>query len=116
MILCAVAINQRINQARRIAREHRALERSGQVESAAWETDGLDRAQRRELADYIHGLIPDEREWLALRLSFEFDLLPKQIARAYPHHFADAAEVSRIKERVTKRLRNDLRLRAYLER
>jgi len=114
--LRTVAINQRINQARRIEHERKALEKLGQEGAAVWEADGLDRAQHHELADYIHGLIPDEREWLMLRLSYEFDLTPREIAHSYPYHFADATEVGRIKERVIKRLRNDLRLRAYLER
>ncbi len=113
--LRTIAINQRINQARRIERERRALERLQREGIRDHEGDSLDRAQRCELADYIHGLVPDEREWLVLRLSFELDLPPRQIARSHPHHFTDAAEVSRIKERVTKRLRNDLRLQTYLE-
>jgi hypothetical protein len=77
--------------------------------------DYLADVARQELADHVRRLVPDETEWLALRLSYEYELPPREIAHRHPQRFRDAAEVSRIKERVKKRLQNDPRLRQYLE-
>jgi len=114
--LRCIAISLRINEARRAERERRALDAWARATDPQTGGDCLDEARREELVEYIHSLITDEREWLVVRLTFEYDLPPREIAHRYPQLFAGAAEVSRIKERVTKRLRSNPRLRTYLER
>jgi RNA polymerase sigma factor (sigma-70 family) len=136
--LRTTAVNLLINERRRLERERRGLgmrweprgddpngenpEPGGGPSTASFDAlgkgaapDYLAGVAQQELADHIHSLVPDETEWLALRLSYEYDLPPREIARRCPQHFRDAAEVSRIKERVKKRLQNDARLRQYLE-
>lgn len=55
---------------------------------------------------------PQER--LVFRASLEWNLKPTAIATRWPALFADAHEVSRIKERIFRRLRRDVELRALL--
>jgi RNA polymerase sigma factor (sigma-70 family) len=124
--LRTTAVNLLINERRRQERERRALgtrlePRRGAPDApdhdaaASVTPDYLAEVARAELAALIRSLVPDETEWLALRLSYEYDLPPREIARRHPGRFQDAAEVSRIKERLKKRLQNDPRLRRYLE-
>ena len=54
-------------------------------------------------------------EQLVFRASFEWDLRPGMIAERWPGIFASAREVSRIKERLLRRLRRDEGIRALLE-
>jgi DNA-directed RNA polymerase specialized sigma24 family protein len=54
-------------------------------------------------------------ERLVFRASFEWDLRPGMIAERWPGIFASAREVSRIKERILRRLRRDDGIRALLE-
>jgi DNA-directed RNA polymerase specialized sigma24 family protein len=55
---------------------------------------------------------PQER--LVFRASFEWNLKPGTIAERWPDTFSNAREVSRIKERILRRLRRDEGLRALL--
>jgi hypothetical protein len=50
-----------------------------------------------------------------LRLTYEFDLRPREIAHRYPRHFKNADEVHQVKERLKKRLERDPLLRQYLD-
>jgi len=111
-----VAINLRINEARRAARERRASDLLFPQEQGSGSSDHLGRTIRQELADYVRGLLKDEQERLVLDLTYEFELPPREIARRYPQHFKDVVEVHQVKERLKKRLRRDPRLRQYLER
>jgi len=110
-----IAINLRINEERRIERERRALDAWFQQDQTAAASNDLERAVRQELADYVRSLLKDEKEWLVLRLTYEFDLPPREIVRRYPQHFKNVDEVHRIKERLKKRLERDPRLRGYLD-
>jgi DNA-directed RNA polymerase specialized sigma24 family protein len=65
----------------------------------------IERARER-----LHGL----GEQLVFRASFEWDLQPGTIAERWPGVFASAREVSRIKERILRRLRRDRGLRTLL--
>ena len=65
----------------------------------------IERARER-----LHGL----GEQLVFRASFEWNLRPGTIAERWPDTFASAREVSRIKERILRRLRRDEGLRALL--
>jgi DNA-directed RNA polymerase specialized sigma subunit len=113
--LRTVAINQRNNATRRIVRERRALDRWVQQEQLTGQADRSEQSVRRELADYVLSLVHDERERLVLHLTYEFDLPPREIVKRHPQYFENTAEVNRIKERLKKRLRSDLRLRRYLD-
>ena len=124
--LRTTAVNLLINEKRRIERERRVLgtpweprhndsDAEEPEPAGSFSPDYLAGVARQELADHVRSLVPDETEWLALRLSYEYELPPREIARRHPQRFHDAAEVSRIKERVKKRLQNDPRLRRYLE-
>jgi RNA polymerase sigma factor (sigma-70 family) len=107
-----IAINLRINQARQDERKRRAEQAWSEIHTGTASED-WEQVERRQLADYILGLLQDE-ERLVLRLTYEFDLPPREIAKRYPQHFQDVDEVNRIKERIKKRLRNDPRVRRYL--
>jgi RNA polymerase sigma factor (sigma-70 family) len=61
----------------------------------------------QRLAAYIKSCLQDKREQLVFHLSFELGLKPKEIHEQHPHEFESAKQVSRIKERVLKRLRRD---------
>lgn len=52
--------------------------------------------------------ITDFCERLVIRLSFEQDFSPMQIAACYPQHFATPQDVYRVKERVLKRAKRSL--------
>jgi hypothetical protein len=71
---------------------------------------------RQELFEHIEQRLKDEQERLVIRLSFKVGLVPRHIAQECPDTFADAADVRRVKERVVRRLSNDLQLQAWWER
>lgn len=52
--------------------------------------------------------VKDPQEKLLLSLSYEHNLSPTDIVSHYPTHFANAAEVYRVKERVLKRAKRAL--------
>jgi len=109
------AINLRINEGRRAEHERRAIGAWLDQEQATTISNHLEQVTRQELAKYVRGLIKDEQERLVLRLTYEFDLPPREIVRRYPRHFKDEDEVYQVKERLKKRLQRDPRLRQYLD-
>lgn len=109
------AINLRINEERRVERERHTLDDWFDQEKAIATSDHLEQVIRQELADHVQGLLKDEQERLVFRLTYEFDLPPREIARRYPRHFKDVDEVYRVKERLKKRLKRDPWLRQYLD-
>jgi RNA polymerase sigma factor (sigma-70 family) len=112
--LRVTAINRRIDAARHTAREQQA--QKAWWEEAQQRADAAELASGRQaLADHIAALVTDETERLVLRLSYENCLPPREIARLYPQRFENAEAVSRIKERLKKRLANDPWLRRYLK-
>ncbi|MBN1873650.1 MAG: sigma-70 family RNA polymerase sigma factor [Anaerolineae bacterium] len=52
------------------------------------------------------------QEKLVFCACFEWAMPPRQIAARWPEHFTDAHEVSRVKERILRRLRRDEQVRA----
>lgn len=60
-------------------------------------------------------LLDSQEERIVFQASFEWDLKPKAIAERWPRLFSDARQVSRIKEYILRRLRQDEELRALLE-
>jgi DNA-directed RNA polymerase specialized sigma24 family protein len=109
------AINLRINEERRAKLERHALGDWFEQDQARMTSDYLGRVIRQELADYVRDHLKDEQERLVLRLTYEFDLRPREIAHRYPRHFKNADEVHQVKERLKKRLERDPLLRQYLD-
>jgi RNA polymerase sigma factor (sigma-70 family) len=124
--LRVIAVNQSINEKRQLERERRVLGRRVEPRrddpdaedpelADSHAPDALDNVIRQELADLIRSLVPDDTEWLVISLSYEYGLFPREIAQLHPQRFRNAAEVSKIKERVRKRLQSNARLRQYLQ-
>jgi len=67
----------------------------------------LNQVFSQERRDYLCRRLRDEDERLVFWLSWEIGLKPAEIARQYPHRFAGAQAVSRIKERIVRRLAED---------
>jgi RNA polymerase sigma factor (sigma-70 family) len=61
----------------------------------------------QKLAAYIKSCLRDKSDQLVFHLSFELGLKPKEIYEQHPHEFESAKQVSRIKERILKRMRRD---------
>ncbi|MBU0495148.1 MAG: sigma-70 family RNA polymerase sigma factor [Chloroflexi bacterium] len=83
----------------------------GELAQAVCETDAhLDPERQilsRERQDYLYSRLQDEDEQLVFQLSWELNLKPREIATQYPQRFVDARSVSRIKERIMRRLSED---------
>lgn len=77
------------------------------------DSQALDNVMLEELFSYIEGRLKDEQERLVFYASFRDGLMPRMIAAEYPDHFADVAQVRRIKEKVVLRLSTDPRLQAW---
>ena len=75
----------------------------------------LDEIVRKELYERAMASLMDPLERLIFRASFEWDMKPRQIAERWKQMFADAQEVSRIKERILRRLRRDKVLRDLMD-
>ena len=73
----------------------------------------LDKIEQDEIRKHIQSRLKDDQERLVFYLSFEIGLKPRQIAKKYPKQFENAKQVSRIKERIVLRLRNDPQLQAW---
>ena len=75
----------------------------------------LERASTDQLLERIRSCLKGRREWLVFRYSFLLGLPPREIAKRWPDLFADAKEVSRVKERIQRRLGRDAHLEAIRE-
>ncbi|MGB0386977.1 MAG: hypothetical protein ACPGWR_19350, partial [Ardenticatenaceae bacterium] len=78
-------------------------------------SDPLHKIQQEKIREQIQSRLKDDEERLVYYLSFESGLKPRQIAEKYAKQFENAKQVSRIKERIVKRLRDDLQLRSLWE-
>lgn len=76
----------------------------------------IDNVVRQELFATIEQRLKDEQERLVIHLSFKVGLAPRHIAQECPDVFADAAEVRKVKERIVRRLSNDLALQDWWKR
>ncbi len=76
----------------------------------------LDNVMQQELFATIEQRLKDEQERLVIHLSFQVGLPPRHIAQECADVFADAADVRRVKERVVRRLSNDLALQDWWKR
>jgi len=89
-------------------------------EAAAEERDGLseqvaDRIVGEKLYECAMKRLHGPQERLVFCASFEWNLRPEIIVMTWPDTFANVQEVSRIKERILRRLRRNEELRALLE-
>ncbi len=83
-----------------------ALFQSGPQESTVAQLAREERLQ--QIRNWIASQVTDPQERLILRLTYEEELTPAQIASGYPQVFPDAHTVRRVKERVLKRARRAL--------
>ena len=105
-----MAIDARRKEERRQAHEG-ALARAREAAGDASLDQVLDRVAAQELYRCALEALNDPQENLVFRASFEWHLQPGEIAQRWPDAFADSREVSRVKERVLRRLRRDDGLR-----
>ena len=75
----------------------------------------LDEIVAEQLIECARERCHGPQEQIVFCASFEWDLRPGMIAEGWPDVFADAREVSRIKERILRRLRRDGEMRALVE-
>ena len=73
----------------------------------------LDGIVNRQHVERVYSRLKDRQERLVVYLNFELGLKPAEIAQLYPDVFPSARDVSRVKERVIRRLSNDPTLRGY---
>jgi len=111
-----VAVDARRREERRQAEEAALarLQALGAGERPSPSEHALDAIVGEQLIERAMGRLHDLGEQLVFRASFEWDLQPGAIAERWPSVFASAREVSRIKERILRRLRRDERVRALL--
>ncbi len=70
----------------------------------------------QQFAEDVYDHLNDDEERLVIILSFELGLKPREIAKRYGDQFSSARRVSRVKERIIRRLANNPILRKrYLE-
>lgn len=62
----------------------------------------------RQVRQWISDQVNDPQELLVLRLSYEQEMTPAEIAASHPGEFPDARAVHRVKERILKRARRAL--------
>jgi hypothetical protein len=74
----------------------------------------LDEIKKESLYDRVRQGLKNEKECLVFQASIEWDMPPRDIADYWPDHFDDALVVSRIKERIFRRLSRDPQLRWML--
>jgi DNA-directed RNA polymerase specialized sigma24 family protein len=111
-----VAVDARRREERKQA-EEAALARMqvwGGGKKPSLSEQALDAIVGEQLIEYARERLHGLGEKLAFHASFEWNLRPGAIAERWPDIFASAREVSRIKERILRRLRRDEGLRALL--
>lgn len=105
-----VAIDARRREEQRRAREtalfpmHRV---AAAGEMVLLTTQVLDEIASEQLYAYVTERLNDRQESVAFRASFEWGLRPAEIAERWADVFSCAREVSRVKERILRRLRRD---------
>jgi RNA polymerase sigma factor (sigma-70 family) len=111
----SVAIDAARKEERRRVRES-ALARAQELAVAHSQASPLehllDQAGGEDVYEHALRCLSGPQERVVFRASFEWNLKPRMIAKRWPDLFADAREVSRIKERILRRLRRDEELRA----
>ncbi len=102
------ARSEAIDQARRCDYQRRVGEKLAEARQLDRPAPGPEsQVFAAELRQYLYSRLQDDDERLVFYLSWELDLPPQEIARQHPRRFADARMVSRVKERILRRLRED---------
>ncbi len=85
------------------------------IEADVWSIDQMmDKIVGEQLYEQAMECLNSPQERLVFRAHFEWNLKPKELAARWPDTFASAGEVSRIKERILRRLRRNKGLRELL--
>lgn len=87
------------------------LEELAQQEGPSPPSQIIDEIVHQQFAEDVYSRLRDDEERLVIFMSFELDLKPREIAERYADRFPTAKRVSRIKERVIRRLAYDPVLR-----
>ncbi len=112
--LSQCAISAVLDHERKLQRQkqlHTLLTTEQERGEQTWD-DEEETAEKTEriqmIREWITQEVKDPQEKLLLLLAYEHNLSPTAIASHYPTHFANAAEVYRVKERLLKRARRAL--------
>jgi RNA polymerase sigma factor (sigma-70 family) len=111
----SVAIDARRREERRHVKEAALIqvrqvtgEQSSSIECV------LDEIMKEQMYEHVMKHLNGTQERLAFRASFEWELKPAEIAERWTAVFSSAQEVSRVKERILRRLRRDMELAELL--
>lgn len=99
-----------IDARRKAEREQKYLAMLGSTEVPPDDTSEattLNQVANRQLAEAVNARLQNDLERLVVRWNLIGGLTPIEIVQRYPQHFAEARAVSRIREKVILRLRND---------
>jgi RNA polymerase sigma factor (sigma-70 family) len=105
---CARGVS--IDRQRKKERDELALSKLRVVDpsyAVSLEQDALDRVHNEQFVADVYRRLRDDREKRVVYLSFELGYKPSEIASRFPAEFPSAHCVSRIKERIYRRLSND---------
>jgi DNA-directed RNA polymerase specialized sigma24 family protein len=105
-----IAIDARRREERRQAREAAFLQMrqvAAEREASSFTARVLDGIVSEQLYEYVTGRLDGTQESVVFRASFEWGLGPAEIAERWADVFSCAREVSRVKERILRRLRRD---------
>jgi DNA-directed RNA polymerase specialized sigma24 family protein len=111
--MCARSV--RIDAHRR-EEKHQLLVNLEDIRTSTGDTtsqQAIEGVMRQELFSHIEGRLKDKQERLVMHLSFKMGLAPREIVRVCPDTFDSVAEVRRVKERIVRRLSNDLQLQDW---
>jgi RNA polymerase sigma factor (sigma-70 family) len=106
-----------IDRARVREREQTTLKAWNELEGLAHQESSsppsgiIDDIVNQQFAEDVYSRLRDDEERLVIVMSFELGLKPREIAERYAERFPTAKRVSRIKERVIRRLAYDPVLR-----
>jgi len=73
----------------------------------------INEERQKQLQALFRELITDGKERLVIEATFQLDIPPRKIFELYPDKFESVSEVSRIKAKVFKRLRDNPMLQRY---
>jgi DNA-directed RNA polymerase specialized sigma24 family protein len=98
------------NETRQAALEAIAMSPAANQDLAA--SAILERIAAKEIYQSAVERLNGQEERLVFQASFEWDMKPAEIAKRWPHLFADVDQVYRLKENLLRRLRRDDHLQA----
>ena len=114
MCLASVLLDEARARRRKACFSYDALPPDASV-SADPSAEILANLARRELWAALDRELRTDEERLVARLSFAVGLSPREIRARHPEHFADVAEVYRLKRNIIERLRHSAPMREFLD-